>query len=66
MPGRSALRRERLTAAILLLTGSLAERARRIDEGRRTLLGTDTFVTNLVEMLVAMLHPAPRRGAVNA
>lgn len=58
LPG--AVRRERLSAAVLLLTSSLAERARRLDARRRSHLSDDLFVSNLVEMIVALLvAPAP-------
>jgi AcrR family transcriptional regulator len=50
-----AVRRERIVALIMLLTGTTAERARRIDDGTAVDLDHDTFVTNLVEMCAAVL-----------
>ena len=51
----AAVRRERVLALIILLTGSVAERARRIDEGVPVDLPHDPFVSNLVDMCAALL-----------
>lgn len=52
--------RERVATVVATLTATLAERARRIDAGRPVELNHDTFVANLVAMLVGALRaPAP-------
>jgi AcrR family transcriptional regulator len=53
--GPVAVRRERVLGLIMLLTGAVAERARRIDEGLRNALGHRAFVDNLVAMCAARL-----------
>jgi AcrR family transcriptional regulator len=50
-----AVRAERLVALIMLLTGSVAERARRIDDGAAVDLDHDAFVANLVVMCAAVV-----------
>ena len=50
-----AVRRERVVALIMLLTASVAERARRIDDGRGNELDHDEFVDNLVRMGTALV-----------
>lgn len=50
-----AVRRERIVALIMLLTGSTAERARRIDDGTGNELDHAEFVANLVSMCSAVV-----------
>jgi AcrR family transcriptional regulator len=47
--------RERVAALVTFLTGSLAERARSIDAGRRQPLGHERYVDNLTAMLAAAI-----------
>ena len=49
------VRRERVVALIMLLTASVADRARRIDDGRGNELDHDAFVDNLVHMGTALI-----------
>jgi AcrR family transcriptional regulator len=61
------LRRDRLLGAVILMTGSMAERARHIDAGERVTPGAEDYLTNLADMLVALLDappgdPLPRRA----
>jgi len=49
------VRRERVIAMIMLLTGAVAERARRIDDGTGNELDHDEFVDNLVHMCTALI-----------
>ncbi len=51
-----AVRRERVVAMMLLLTGMSAERARRIDDGVGNELDDDAFVDNVVAMCAAVLE----------
>jgi AcrR family transcriptional regulator len=51
----SAIRRERVVGMIMLLTGAVAERARRIDEGADLDLTHEAFVDNLVDMCAAVV-----------
>ena len=53
----AAVRRERIVALIMLLTGATAERARRIDDGSGNELDHDAFVANLVDMCAAVVDP---------
>jgi AcrR family transcriptional regulator len=60
------LRRDRLLGAVILMTGSMAERARHIDAGVRVTPDAENYLTNLADMLVALLDappgdPLPRR-----
>lgn len=50
------VRRERIAAVILLLTATLAERARRIDRRRRLTLDHEAYVANVVAMCVGALR----------
>jgi len=50
-----AVRRERVVALIMLLTGAVAERARRVDDAVGNELSDDDFVANLVDMCTALL-----------
>jgi hypothetical protein len=50
-----AVRRERVLALIMLLTGAVAERARRIDEGTGNELTHEEFVANLTAMGAAVV-----------
>lgn len=50
-----AVRRERVVALIMLLTGSVAERARRIDDGSGNELSHDEFVDNLIRTCAAVV-----------
>jgi len=61
------LRRDRLLGAVILMTGSMAERARHIDAGDRVTPAAEDYLTNLADMLVALLdappgQPLPRRA----
>ncbi len=51
----TVIARERVAALVTFLTGSLAERARALDAGRRQPLGHDRYVDNLTAMLVAAM-----------
>jgi AcrR family transcriptional regulator len=54
------VRRERVAAVILLLTATLADRARRIDGRRKLTLDHESYVANLVAMCAGALW-APSR-----
>ena len=49
------VRRERVVALIMLLTGAVAERARRIDDGAGNELDHEAFVDNLIDMGTALI-----------
>jgi AcrR family transcriptional regulator len=51
-----SLVRERIAIVIGMLTAALADRASRMDAGRKPLLDHDTFVSNLQAMIVAALQ----------
>lgn len=51
-----AVRAERVVALIMLLTGSTAERARRIDDGATPDLDHQAFVANLIAMCAAIVR----------
>ena len=51
-----AVRRERILALIMLLTGTVAERARRIDDGSGNDLDHTAFVANLTAMGAAIVN----------
>lgn len=53
--GPPAVRRERVLALIVLLTGSVAERARRLDEDGQAELDHDAFVATLSAMCAAVV-----------
>lgn len=56
LPGAPpAVRRERVVALIMLLTATVAERARRIDDGDGSELDHPAFVDNLVHMGTALV-----------
>lgn len=58
----AAIRRERVVEMIMLMTVALAERARVVESGRRSLeLDQPTFVANLTDVLVGVLE-APLHG----
>jgi hypothetical protein len=57
------VRRERLVAMMQLMTSSLAERARVLDDGLPTELDGDSYESNLTDMLVGLLG-APAATAV--
>ena len=57
------VRRERLLAMMQLMTSSLAERARVLDDGLSTELDGDSYESNLTDMLVGLLG-APAATAV--
>ena len=50
-----AVRRARVVALIMLLTATVAERARRIDDGTGNELTHDEFVDDLVSMCTAVV-----------
>jgi hypothetical protein len=50
-----AASRERVVGLIVLLTGSVAERARRLDDGQPEELDHEAFVANLVAMCAALI-----------
>ncbi|MEZ5253602.1 MAG: TetR family transcriptional regulator [Microthrixaceae bacterium] len=52
----AALRRERIVALIMLMTSSIADRARRIDDGETPELDHDDYLANLVDMCTAVLQ----------
>lgn len=61
------LRRDRLLGAVILMTGSMAERARHIDAGDAITPDAESYLANLADMLVALLDapqggPLPRIG----
>lgn len=58
-PGPPAVRRERVVALIMLLTGVVAERARAIDDGNTNELTHEDFVDNLVDMCSALVSGSP-------
>ncbi len=49
------IRRERVLALIILMTGSAAERARRLDAGEPVELDHPDYVENLIEMCTALV-----------
>lgn len=51
-----AVRQERVVALIMLLTGAVAERARRLDDGQPVGLDHDAFVDNLTAMCAAVVR----------
>jgi AcrR family transcriptional regulator len=53
--GAASQRRERVLGLIILLTGAVAERAHRLDEGLVVDLDHQAFVSNLVAMCAAVL-----------
>jgi AcrR family transcriptional regulator len=56
LPGAPApVQRERVVALIMLLTATVAERARRIDDGRGNELDHEAFVANVVHMGTALV-----------
>jgi AcrR family transcriptional regulator len=59
------LRRDRLLAAVILMTASMAERARHIDAGEAVDPSDELFLSNLADMLVAVLD-APAGPALRA
>ncbi len=52
----ASLRHERIVALIMVMTATVAERARRIDEGATPQLDHDSFVDNLVDMCSALVQ----------
>jgi AcrR family transcriptional regulator len=54
-----AVRRERVVAAITLMTAAMAERARLTAEGARRRLDDRTFLGNLADMIVGVLEAPP-------
>lgn len=56
VPGPRPLRRERIVALIMLLTGMVAERARRIDEGAANETTEGEFVDDLTAMCAAVVQ----------
>jgi AcrR family transcriptional regulator len=53
--GPAPVRAERVVGLIMLMTGAVAERAHRIDDGLTDELGHDEFVTNLTHMCTAVV-----------
>lgn len=51
----AAVRRERVVALIMLMTGTIAERARVIDHGTEPDLSHDEFVGTLIDMCTAVM-----------
>jgi AcrR family transcriptional regulator len=51
-----AVRRERVVAAITLMTAAMAERARMLAPQRRVRLDDETFLANLADMIVGVLE----------
>lgn len=60
------LRRERLVAMMMLMTGMTAARAQHLADGRSPALDHDTFVAALVDMLVGVLTAPARRPRLSA
>jgi hypothetical protein len=60
--GPPAVRRERVLGLIVLLTGTVAERARRIDEDRGNELDHEAFVAGLIAMCTAVVTAEHDRG----
>lgn len=56
------LRRDRLLGAVILMTGSMAERARHIDAGETVSPRAEAYLGNLADMLVALLDAPPGAG----
>jgi AcrR family transcriptional regulator len=56
---RPAVRRERVVAAITLMTAAMAERARLVSERRRGRLDDADFLANLADMIVGVLEAPP-------
>jgi AcrR family transcriptional regulator len=56
---RPAVRRERVVAAITLMTAAMAERARLASARRRGRLGDADFLANLADMIVGVLEAPP-------
>lgn len=54
-PGSPAVRQGRVVALIMLLTASVAERARTIDDGDEPELDHDAFVADLIRVLAAVV-----------
>lgn len=54
-PGAIGLRRDRLLATVILMTASMAERARSIEAGHDVAASAETYLANLADMLVALL-----------
>jgi AcrR family transcriptional regulator len=54
-----SVRRERVVAAITLMTAAMAERARLTAEGARRRLDDRTFLGNLADMIVGVLEASP-------
>jgi AcrR family transcriptional regulator len=57
------IRRERVVAMIQLMTASMAERARAIEDGEHLPLDEPLFLANLTDVLVGVLE-APLRGSL--
>lgn len=53
------LRRDRLVGAVILMTASMADRARRIDGGDLGQPDEEAYLSNLADMLVAVLEAEP-------
>jgi TetR/AcrR family transcriptional regulator, regulator of cefoperazone and chloramphenicol sensitivity len=51
----AAVRRERVVALIMVLTGTVAERSRRIEDGTGNELSHEAFVENLITMCAAVV-----------
>ncbi|HEV7193595.1 MAG TPA: TetR family transcriptional regulator [Jatrophihabitantaceae bacterium] len=58
----TAIADERIRSMITMLTASLADRAQRIESGRRLQLDHDAYVANLVDMLAAALRAPSTAG----
>ena len=56
MPAAPAVARERIVAAIMLMTTATAERARMIEHAEALELNHTEFVDNLADTLVGALH----------
>jgi hypothetical protein len=55
LPVDDAVGRERIVAMMMVLTGVVAERARRIEDGLGNELAHERFVTNLIDMCTSVL-----------
>ena len=52
-------RRQRLFAAVIVMTGSMADRARHIDAGEAIGLDAESYLANLADMIVGVLDAVP-------
>jgi TetR/AcrR family transcriptional regulator, regulator of cefoperazone and chloramphenicol sensitivity len=56
VPGRPAIRRDRVVDVVMLITAAFAERARLLSAGRPVELDEDAFLASLADVLVAAVE----------